>query len=50
MFKSGLKFMSRQADRVVSPEARNEAYQRSNRFAHDQPFIFVSLKYLLRHV
>lgn len=50
IFKSGLNFMSRQADRVMSPEARNEVYQRSNRFARDEPFTFVSLKYLLRHV
>lgn len=50
MFKSGLKFMSRQADRVVSPEARNEAYQRSNTFARDQPFTFVSLDHLIWHV
>lgn len=39
-FKSGLNFLSRQADRVVSPEARNEAHQKINRFAHDQPLAF----------
>lgn len=50
IFKSGLNFMSRQADRVVNPEARNEAYQRSNTFARDQPFTFVSLNHLIWHV
>lgn len=50
IFKSGLNFISRQADRVVSPEARNEAYQRSDTFARDQPFTFVSLNCLTCHV
>lgn len=44
VFENCLSLISRQADRIINPEARNEAYQKSKRFAREQPFAFVSLK------
>ena len=32
----------RQADRVVSPDDRQKAYDSVNAFAHDRPLLFVS--------
>jgi hypothetical protein len=50
IFKSCLDFVCRQADSVLSPEARDEAYQKANRFARDQPVTFVSLNFSTAHL
>lgn len=48
--QSSQDFISRQADRVMSPEVRNEAYQKIDQLARDQPIIFVSVKYSEQYI
>lgn len=41
-----IAFLQRQLDRVVSPETRDQAYERMQEFAKERPFLFVC--YILR--